>query len=222
MAFFQFVGTCVLVVSLLFCSEGSTNHSESPVPGQSSLNIKKKDYNILLVTIDTWRYDRLGFHTREYVNTPHLDEMAERSFVFKNAYAHNPVTLPSHVNILTGTTPLYHGISDNSGFKLEDRFLTISEYLKKAGYHSSAFVGAFPLDSRFGLTQGFDVYDDNYGTYNSLDFFFVERKAEKVIELAIDWVSAQQDKWFSWIHLFDPHQPYLPPEKFSRLYPNDL
>jgi arylsulfatase A-like enzyme/Flp pilus assembly protein TadD len=222
MGFFRFAAVSALAVSLLFCGQGEPKKSTLNASVPLKLNVKKKDYNVLLITIDTWRFDRCGLFCPKYVKTPHIDELGQKSFAFKNAFAHNPATLPSHVNILTGTTPLYHGISDNSGFKLDDRFLTIAEYLKQAHYRTSAFIGAFPLDSRFGLTQGFDRYDDNYGTYNSLDFFFVERRAEKVIELASDWISRQQNKWFSWVHLFDPHQPYLPPEKYSRLYATDL
>lgn len=186
------------------------------------MNVKKRELNVLLITVDTLRYDRISFHSDRYVNTPNIDKLAKKSYVFKRAFSHNPVTLPAHVNILTGTTPLFHGISDNTGFRLEERFLTITEYLKQKGYLTGAFIGAFPLDSRFGLNQGFDVYDDQYGTHNELEFFFVERPAEKVIEPAVDWISRQNQKWFAWIHLFDPHQPYLPPSSFQKEYSRDL
>lgn len=214
----------LLLFFLFFCHcSAKTGESESSNPLSSSLNLEKnKNFNVLLLTIDTLRCDRIGFYSQKYLKTPNINELASKSFVFVRAFAHNPLTLPSHINILTGTTPLYHGIGDNSGFKLEDRFLTISEFLKEKGYRTGAFIGAFPLDSRFGLDQGFDVYDDNYGTYNNLDLFFVERKAEKVIKPAMDWISRDQGKWFSWIHLFDPHQPYLPPAPFAEKFPHDL
>jgi arylsulfatase A-like enzyme/Flp pilus assembly protein TadD len=110
---------------------------------------------------------------------------------------------------------------------LEERFLTIAEYLKQAGYRTGAFIGAFPLDSRFGLNQGFDLYDDQYGTHNQLEFFFVERPAQKVIEPAVQWISPPggsqgKSKWFAWVHLFDPHQPYLPPAPYNKKYRHDL
>lgn len=218
------ISVWVVVCAFLF----SLNvHPSDRLSGRSadlnSLNLKRNgDPNILLITIDTWRHDRLGFHNPKFVKTPNMDRFARRSLVFQNAYAHNPVTLPSHVNILIGATSLYHGIADNSGFILEDQFLSLAEYLKDRDYNTSAFIGAFPLDSRFGLSQGFDVYDDDYGTHNSLDFFFVERRAEKVIQLAVDWISRQNRKWFSWIHIFDPHQPYLPPAPYDKLYAGDL
>lgn len=184
-------------------------------------NTEKRGYNVLLITVDTWRFDRVSINDRRFVDTPAIDAFARKSQIFNRAFAHNPVTLPSHVNIMTGTTPLFHGISDNSGFRLDDRFLTLARYLKSYGYKTAAFIGAFPLDSRFGLDQGFDVYDDFFGTHNSLEFFFAERPAEKVIQPAIKWLSAAPQKWFAWIHLFDPHQPYLPPSPFREKYSRD-
>ncbi|MFC2155760.1 sulfatase-like hydrolase/transferase [Acidobacteriota bacterium] len=209
---------------LFFISAALSGNIQGEGSGASSaLRFEKGNAaNILLITIDTLRYDRLSLYSKKYVKTPSIDGFAEESFVFDRAFAHNPVTLPSHVNILTGTTPLYHGISDNTGFRLEDRFITIAEHLKKKGYETGAFIGAFPLDSRFGLNQGFDVYDDNYGTHGSLELFFVERTAEKVIKPARQWISGRKGKWLAWIHLFDPHQPYLPPPPFDREYGEDL
>jgi arylsulfatase A-like enzyme/Flp pilus assembly protein TadD len=178
-------------------------------------------FNVLLITIDTLRFDRVGFLDSRHVKTPNLDSLAKRSLVFTRAFAHNPVTLPSHVNILTGATPLFHGISDNTGFKLDKKFLTLPQYLRRNGYRTAAFIGAFPLDSRFGLDQGFDLYDDYYGTRNEREFFFVERPAEKVIAPAMEWIGRQPRRWFGWIHLFDPHQPYLPPSPYREQYAND-
>ncbi len=183
---------------------------------------RDSSYNVLLITIDTLRFDRLGVNSDKYVKTPNIDRLAKRSFQFKRAFTHNPITLPSHTNIMTGTTSLYHGISDNSGYILKKRFLTLAEKLKNNGYETGAFVGAYPLDSRFGLDQGFDVYDDNYGTHNALEMFFVERRADKVIEPAVNWISGKTGKWFCWIHLFDPHQPYMPPAPYNEKYSHDL
>jgi len=178
--------------------------------------------NILLITLDTVRQDRVGFYSTAFVKTPNIDGLAAKSLVFMRAFAHNPVTLPSHINILTGVTALYHGVSDNSGFKLDDRVLTVAEFLKAKSFDTGAFVGAFPLDSRFGLNQGFDVYDDNYGTHNTLELFFVERRAGDVIKPAINWISGRSAPWFCFIHLFDPHQPYAPPPPFDTEYADDL
>ncbi len=181
----------------------------------------QKDLDVLLITLDTVRYDRISIHSDEFAKTPNIDALAGESIVFERAFSHNPVTLPAHTNILTGTTPLFHGISDNAGFRLDGRFLTLAEHLRGSGYATGAFIGAFPLDSRFGLDQGFDVYDDNYGTHSALNMFFAERPAVKVIAPAVKWISEQQGKWFAWVHLFDPHQPYRPPAPYDRDYMDD-
>jgi arylsulfatase A-like enzyme/Flp pilus assembly protein TadD len=211
-----------LVLFLLSCLPLGAGPAKSVIPGQDLAKTKNSDLNVLLITIDTLRTDRVSVYSAKHLQTTHIDGIASKGVVFTKAYAHNPLTLASHVNILTGTTPLYHGISDNAGYKLEDRFLTIAELLKKKDYSTGAFVGAFPLDSRFGLDQGFDVYDDSYGTRNPLGFFYVERSAENVIEPALEWMKDQTGKWFCWIHLFDPHQPYLPPAPYDEKFRDDL
>src|SRR5256885_3848700 len=119
--------------------------------------------DIILVTIDTLRADAVGYAGNTKVKTPFLDRIASEGLVFTNAHAHNVVTLASHTNILTGLYPFQHGVRDNSGFKLDPKYATVGARLKEAGYTTGAFVGAFPLDSRFGLNHGFDTYDDNYG-----------------------------------------------------------
>src|SRR5713101_3077190 len=130
-------------------------HKESPSHA--------KPDDIILITIDTLRADSVGFAGNTRVKTPFLDRIASEGIVFFNAHAHNVVTLPSHVNILTGLYPYQHGVRDNAGFVLDPKHVTVATLLRQHGYATAAFVGAFPLDSRFGLNQGFDVYDDNYG-----------------------------------------------------------
>jgi arylsulfatase A-like enzyme/Flp pilus assembly protein TadD len=185
----------------------------------SEPNSKREKLNVLLITIDTLRPDRLSCYSDKHLKTPNIDTLAERGITFTRAFAHTPTTLPSHTNILLGTTPLYHGVHDNSNFMVKEEFLTLAEHLKSQGYSTGAFVGAFPLDSRFGLTQGFDVYDDNYGFKSSQEFTFVERKAEAVIDKAMDWLKDQKNPWFLWVHCFDPHQRYDPPEPFKTQHP---
>ena len=110
--------------------------------------------DILLITIDTLRADALGSQT------PALNRLAAKGRVFTNAHAHNVVTLPSHANILTGLYPFQHGVRENSGFRLSGSVPTLATVLRGAGYATGAFVGAYPLDSEFGLDSGFQVYDD--------------------------------------------------------------
>ena len=180
-----------------------------------------KDTNVLLITIDTLRYDRVGILSDLYVKTPSLDSLARRSAVFTRAYAHNPLTRPSHANIMTGTTALYHGVSDNPSFRLEDRYLTLAEHLKEKNYSNGAFIGAIVLDSRFGLDKGFDLYNDDIGVQNFGEFDFVERPADQVVQHSIEWIASQKGKWFCWAHVFDPHDPYTPPEPFKTEYRHD-
>jgi arylsulfatase A-like enzyme/Flp pilus assembly protein TadD len=170
--------------------------------------------NVLLITIDTIRPDRLSCYSRGHLETPRIEGLGGKGVVFERAFAHNPLTLPSHVNILLGTTPLYHGVSENSKSVVSEELLTLAEHLKGEGYATGAFVGAFPLDSRFGLGQGFDVYDDNYPSRPSLEFTYAERRAEKVIDASLGWLKGRGGKWFCWVHLWDPHAPYAPPEPF--------
>lgn len=181
-----------------------------------------KDLNVLLISIDTLRPDRLSCYSKEYLETPHIEALAAKGALFERAFAHNPLTLPSHANILLGTTPLYHGIHENSKSVLAEDFFTLAEYLKKKGYKTGAFIGAFPLDSRFGLGQGFDVYDDSYPTRSPYTFVHTERKAREVIRESLDWLKMRNSKWFCFVHIWDPHAPYLPPEPFSEKYKNDL
>lgn len=168
--------------------------------------------DIVLVTIDTWRADAAGFAGNTAVKTPFLDSLAGRGVVFTNAHAHNVVTLPSHVNILTGLNPYEHGVRENAGYVLDAKIETLAERLRTAGYATGAFVAAYPLDARFGLNQGFETYDDNYGKGRaSMDFSVQERSATAVLQSAASWWrSAEGRKRFLWVHLYEPHAPYVP------------
>jgi len=175
--------------------------------------------NILLITVDTLRADHLGVYGYSRIRTPNIDRLGKSGVLFSRAFSHVPLTLPSHCSILTGTLPLLHGVRDN-GYRLPNTVPTLAEILKAEGYRTAAFVGAFPLDSRFGLSRGFDTYDDLYGSRNVIrDLSFVERKADDVNKKAFAWLEAnQRDAFFVWIHYFDPHAPYEPPEPFNQEY----
>jgi arylsulfatase A-like enzyme/Tfp pilus assembly protein PilF len=175
--------------------------------------------NVLLIVIDTLRADKLGCYGSQRVRTPNIDRLAKRGVLFTRAFAHNPLTLPSHANIMTGMTPPYHGVHDNENFNLRDQFLTLAEYLKAQGYSTGAVVGACPLDSRFGIAQGFDFYEDNVAPKGSPRNSIGERSASAVAALAENWLSWQKPGWFFWMHVFDPHYPYEPPEPFLSQYP---
>jgi len=179
---------------------------------------KEAKKNVLLITIDTLRADRLSCYGSLSVRTPNIDSLAEKGVQFLRAFAHTSTTLPSHANILLGVTPVYHGVHDNLNFKVGDQYLSLAEHLKQEGYATGAFVGAFPLDSRFGLSQGFDTYDGDFGLTTSGKVVSGERSAETVIARALEWLNQCSSPWFLWIHCYDPHDPYEPPEPFKSRY----
>jgi arylsulfatase A-like enzyme/Flp pilus assembly protein TadD len=179
--------------------------------------------DILLITIDTLRADATGFSGNPKARTPVLDRLAARGRVFPNAHAHNVVTLPSHTNILTGLYPYQHGIRDNTGFRLAASVPTLATVLRDAGWATAAFVGAFPLDSQFGLDRGFQVYDDRTTRGSDAEQFELpERRGDEVVAAALGWWRQQRGKpRFLWVHLFDPHAPYVPPEPFASRFPDN-
>jgi arylsulfatase A-like enzyme len=202
-----------LLAALLLSGAGTAAAAAAP----------PKDTNVLLIVIDTLRYDRIGILSDDkHVKTPHIDALARRSQIFTRAFAHDPLTRPSHANIMTGTMPPYHGVIDNPGYNLENRFLTLAEHLKSNGYATAAFVSAIILDARSGFAQGFDLYDDENGQEEIMGFGNVERDAGVMAELAGRWISGRKDKWFCWLHIFDPHDPYEPPEPYRTEYADDL
>ena len=184
--------------------------------------IRSADQNVLLITIDTLRGDALGSYGGRAA-TPNLDRLAAEGVRFTFAHSHAVVTLPSHTSILTGRYPYEHGVRDNAGFRLDDKAVTVAELAKQNGLATGAFVGAFPLDRQFGLAQGFDTYDDVGGREVAQgDFAFTERRAETVVAAARQWIATrQQGKWFTWVHVFDPHSSYTPPPPYDSQYASD-
>jgi arylsulfatase A-like enzyme/Flp pilus assembly protein TadD len=171
--------------------------------------------NVLLITIDTLRADRVGAYGNPNGLTPALDALAREGTVFERAYAHVPLTLPSHACILLGLTPPEHGVRDNSGYVVREGSTTLAGTLKKQGFATAAFVGSYAVDSRFGLNQGFDLYDDNYGSQKFQEAVFVERRAGAVVDGALRWLEGRREPWFLWVHCYDPHAPYEPPEPYK-------
>jgi arylsulfatase A-like enzyme/Tfp pilus assembly protein PilF len=190
--------------------------------GRGAVHVPRSaDQNVLLVTIDTLRADALG-RAGGAAATPNLDRLAREGVAFDFAHGHAVVTLPSHASILTGLHPFEHGVRDNTGFRLGAEHPTAATILRAQGYSTGAFIGAFPLDSRFGLDRGFDVYDDGYGeTSRVAELLMPERRAGAVVEAATRWIGAQPGKWFAWVHVYDPHAPYKPPAPFDQQYARD-
>ncbi|GMR24202.1 MAG: hypothetical protein BMS9Abin37_2720 [Acidobacteriota bacterium] len=192
-------------------------------PERVAVVVPDEPPNVLLISVDTLRADHIGAYGAS-VATPNIDAMAARGVVFEWAVSHVPITLPSHASLLTGSYPIWHGVRDNGAFRLEEEHETLSETARAAGYRTAAFVGSFALDSRFGLDQGFELYDDFYGDASELnDFGISERPAEAVLEPALKWLTEPSDEpYFAFIHLYDPHVPYAPPQPFRDEHREDL
>lgn len=186
---------------------------------------KKENYNIFILSIDTWRADYLSYYNKKNVNTPNLDEVAKNGVYFENAYTAVPITTPSHSTVFTGLYPFSHGVRSNGGFKIPENIKTITEFLKEKGYQTGGFVGAFPLDRQFGFSRGFDVYDDEIKPKPfSLTPYSAERRAEEVVDKAIEWLNKIDKKkaFFLFVHFYDPHHPYSPPDKYQKKYKENL
>ena len=165
--------------------------------------------NVLLITIDTLRADRVGRGL-----TPAIDALAARGVSYTNARATAPLTLPSHVSIMTGTLPPEHGVREN-GVIFQKGVEPIARTLKANGYQTAAFVGAYVLDRRFGLAEGFDTYDDKVQRDpEAMGRLEAERRGADVIDAALTWLDQGRAPFFLWVHLYDPHAPYTPPSEF--------
>src|SRR3954452_6311690 len=183
--------------------------------GRSVAIVPNPDRNVLLVTIDTLRADALGSYGGR-APTPNLDALASHGARFTFAHAHAVVTLVSHASILTGAYPYEHGIRDNTGYRLRANQPTAATRLKARGFATAAFVGGFPLDRRFGLTPGFDVYDDRMTKAGAPGGpASRERPADAVVNAALVWIGARPAKWFACQHVYDPHERYDPPGEFA-------
>lgn len=163
--------------------------------------------NLLLVTLDTTRADASGLEAPHV--TPFLADLAARATVFRHAYTTAPATLPAHASMLTGLYPAGHGLHEN-GRRLREDIPLLAEELRKVGYTCAAFVSGFPLARASGLDRGFHLYDDEF-----LDQGGVERRADRTTDRAVAWLEhAPPSPFFLWVHYFDPHDPYEPPEPF--------
>src|SRR5262245_971563 len=179
--------------------------------------------SVLLISIDTLRADALGCYGRKDAATPWIDRLARAGVRFETAHAHNVVTLPSHANLLSGRYPFEHGVRDNSGFRFPEDRPTLATLLQARGYRTGAFVSAFVLDARFGLGRGFDVYDDRLGGKETTTAFVMpERRGAQTVAAAKAWLDgARGAPTFAFVHIYEPHFPYAPPEPFASRFRAD-
>lgn len=177
--------------------------------------------NVVLITIDTLRPDRVGCYGYGRAQTPNIDRVASEGVLFSNAVSHVPLTRPSHTSIFTGLFPYQHGVHDNIAPPLPVKFPTLAEILKRNGYQTAAFVAAFVVNSQSGLNRGFDVYEDEFNPKKQpTDFALnLEKRGGEVYQEFADWMGHRNTKpYFAWIHLYDPHFPYAPPPPYSTTF----
>jgi arylsulfatase A-like enzyme/thioredoxin-like negative regulator of GroEL len=189
--------------------ETSLGHAEAP--------------NIVLITIDTTRADRMGFLASKRGLTPNIDKLALQGVVFEHAYSQAPLTPVSHATIFTGTYPQFHTVTD-FGHPLPSLLPSVPEILRKSGYHTGAFVGSLILDPKAnmapGFDRGFDHFDAGFHQKHGPDedrYHSIERRASDVVAHAITWLGKnRQSPFFVWVHLYDPHAPYDPPAPYDK------
>jgi len=179
----------------------------------------------ILITIDTTRADYIGAYGNINIKTPVLDQLASEGILFEKTYAVSPITLVSHASILSGLYPMQHGVRNNGIHYVSDEVVTLAEAYQGKGYQTGAFVSASVLDKRYGLDQGFAVYNDDLSGGRERHRFMVpDRPAEVTVDAALKWVNALDsgEKYFLWLHLYDPHAPYSPPPPYRDEFREDL
>ena len=192
-------------------------------PGPGAKVARDGKLNVLLITLDTTRADRIGAYGWGKAKTPNIDALAAGGVRFANAYCSTPLTLPSHCSILTGTYPLHHKVRNNGSYYLAPEAVTLAERLRDRGFRTSAFVASFNVDSRFGVDQGFPLYDDRADDEQMLKTFRSERRGDKVADAFIGWLEGNAgSRFFSWVHFFDPHMPHDPPSPYKEEFSKDL
>jgi arylsulfatase A-like enzyme/Tfp pilus assembly protein PilF len=178
--------------------------------------------NVLLISIDTCRADYFGCYGYSRPTTPHIDAVAEEAFLFENVISPVPMTLPAHTSMLTGAIPPAHGVHDNFNYQVAASQVTLAERMKESGFTTGAIIGAYVLDSEFGLDQGFDSYNDTFEEEHQAQGLISERKGGEVARQAAGWLERHRaERFFCFLHFYDPHQDYDPPEPFASRFPQN-
>lgn len=180
--------------------------------------------NVLLITIDTLRADRLGAYGYSLARTPNLDALADQGTLFEEALSSAPITLPAHTTILSGLLPPSHGVRDNGAYAVPESVDMAAEMLGESGYQTQAFVSAVVLAKRYNIQQGFEHYDDSLWSEEDPKLFMIrERQAPETIDKVLDWFkrwhqadAASRKPFFTWVHLFDPHEPHMAPSGLTQ------
>lgn len=204
------IGTGLSVLAIAVAGLFFMTKKESPL---------KADYlNLLVITLDTMRADRIGAYGYDRAETPNLDDLARKGVMFENCYAPVPLTLPAHCSLFTGRYSLTHGVRNNGTFYLDEEEITLAEMMRDHGFETYAVVAAFVLLSKFGLDQGFSLYEDSLNADELLHNFYSEIPAEAVYSKFSRWLQNRPNQRFlAWVHFYDPHAPYTPPENFRKV-----
>lgn len=199
-------------------STTSLTTAEGASLGSLPRGLAPGDLNVVIITLDTTRFDAMGYAGASGNPTPAIDGLARDGVIFERAVSSVPLTLPSHSTIFTGTLPPRHGVRDNGGFVLDPRHVTLAERLRDNGWKTGGFVGAYVLDAKWGIDQGFEKYFDEFDLrkYKRISLGDVARTAGEVVDAAMPWLEANAgNKFFAWLHFYDPHTPYAPPEPYK-------
>ena len=174
-----------------------------------------RDAPVILISIDTLRADRLPAYGYQEVRTPHIDALRADGILFRNAYSHVPLTLPSHASLLTGKLPADHGVRDNLGYRITSDGATLPQLLRAGGYATGAAVSAYVLRGETGMAAMFDEYDDRIAFEGGTELGALQRPGSATAAAGARWIARQGEKpFFFLLHLFEPHTPYEPPEPF--------
>lgn len=209
------IGTALVLVAVIIIIYVLTTITKKDFTGQCS------DLNLMVITLDTMRADRIGAYGCKEAETPNIDDLGANGILFENCYAPVPITLPSHCSIFTGRYPLGHQVRDNGTYLLEGEEITLAEKMKEQGFQTFAVIATYVLLAKFGLNQGFDIYDDSLNVNMILNNFDSEIKADEVYSKFGKWFenrSNPREKFFAWIHFYDPHAPFEPPDQYKEKY----
>ena len=213
----------LLSIAVLFLWPKTNMSPTGHFLGSLPEGVQASDLNLLIVTLDSTRADRIHAYGFDDIETPHLDRIAREGVLFEQAVASAPLTLPAHATIFTSKSPPAHGVRDNGGFYLDQEETTLAELLTQDGFRTAAFIGAYALDSKWGIDQGFDTYFDDFdlSKEETLSLAAINRPGDEVTDRALEWLeTVESSRFFGWVHYYDPHSPYEPPEPFKSRYPN--
>ncbi|MDG1389601.1 MAG: sulfatase-like hydrolase/transferase [Halioglobus sp.] len=214
-------GAALVAVGIL--RSGVSIDTISPPTGLAEV-IERKPRSIVLITTDTTRADHTSPYGAANVNTPNLQRLADQGVLFEQAFAVTPLTLPSHTSIMTGLYPPQTGVRNNGIHFADEKLNTMAEILTGQGYRSGAFVSASVLERRYGLDQGFEIYDDDMSKSRVRSPRMVpDRPAEFTVAAAREWLDTLEgdQPFFLWVHLYDPHAAYNPPPPFRDQFPSN-